>query len=111
MTPAEELIRQIDERDNFAPLEDGFIYWVPGGGGVLSSWMLRAIADELDKRNEKWESEIESYFRQFEPCRVCDKPRHQHDGIRGDKCPGLTTRFVPMPDKSIHQILPIETEL
>lgn len=41
---------------------DGFVYYWPNGQGQLSAWMLRALADELDRRNAAWESEIEQYF-------------------------------------------------
>jgi hypothetical protein len=43
---------------------DGFFYYFPRpGGGSLSPWMLRAIADELDRLNAPYEAEIDEYFR------------------------------------------------
>lgn len=44
---------------------DGFVYYAPvAGRGHFNAWMLRALADELDRRNAAWEAEIEHYFEQ-----------------------------------------------
>lgn len=44
---------------------DGFYYYFPKpNGGSLSPWMLRAIADELDRRNAPWDAQIEQYFKE-----------------------------------------------
>lgn len=61
------LIDKIDTREEFITLDDGFIYYMPEpGGGALNAWALRAIADELDKRNENWNLKIEQYFEQLD---------------------------------------------
>lgn len=48
----------------FEPLEDGFYYFWPQfeGGGCLTPFILREIADELDKLNQPWNDEIDKYF-------------------------------------------------
>ena len=69
----QRLIKLISERNEFQQLEDGYIYWWPtidtvfhedgaatGGGGALSSWQLRAIADELDRRNATWDRMVKA---------------------------------------------------
>lgn len=44
-----------------APLEDGYVYWGSNGtSGALSAWQLRALADELDKRNKEWDTIIQN---------------------------------------------------
>lgn len=57
------IIELADERGEFVYLEDGFLYYEPKGAGVISAHDLRQLADELDKRNKKWEEEINEYFR------------------------------------------------
>ncbi len=45
--------------------DDGFwIYWPtsPGSNGALTGWMLRALADEIDRLNEASEAELAAYF-------------------------------------------------
>lgn len=57
------LIRLVDERQQIAPLECGYLYYFPDGAhGGLSAWMLRAIAAELDERNRWWDRELQHYF-------------------------------------------------
>jgi hypothetical protein len=50
-----DTISIVDERDEFIThWEDGYVYYAPHGGRVgmvLTAYALRAIADELDKRN------------------------------------------------------------
>jgi hypothetical protein len=61
----------VSERGEFATLEDGYVYFWPhmaavrhadgsytGGGGAIAAHELRAIADELDRRNAKWDAEV-----------------------------------------------------
>lgn len=44
---------------------DGFFYYFPKNAGAsLSSWMLRGIANELDRRNEPWERELDKHFKE-----------------------------------------------
>jgi len=67
-----DLIKLIDERYEFATLEDGYVYWIPTfksvkhstggtttGLSAISSAVLRQIADELDKRNAAWDKQIQ----------------------------------------------------
>lgn len=57
------LIRITDERRDFVHDVDGYVYYLPNGAnGHLSAWMLRALADELDKRNAPWDAQINQYF-------------------------------------------------
>lgn len=47
------LIAMSDERRDFVEDVDGLVYFWPGRPtGSFSSWMLRALADELDRRND-----------------------------------------------------------
>lgn len=57
------LIEIIEDAGSFDWLDDGFVYYFPEPQrGCLSAWSLRAIADELDRRNKEHEEEIEEYF-------------------------------------------------
>jgi hypothetical protein len=39
--------------------DDGFVvYWPEVNRGAHSAWSLRAIADELDRRNAAWAAQI-----------------------------------------------------
>ena len=55
-----------DIREKFnkdiSQLEDGFYYYFPNGGGAIPSWILREVADILDKKNEPLQKDIEKYF-------------------------------------------------
>jgi hypothetical protein len=57
------IIKMAEARNEFACLEDGFCYYWPSQHGAISSYQLRQLADELDKRNKKWSEEIDEYFR------------------------------------------------
>lgn len=70
---AQTHVRVAQERNEFVTLEDGYVYWWPtlqavqhpgggttGGGGALSAHELRAIADELDRRNAAWDAQIQN---------------------------------------------------
>lgn len=49
------LIRQVEKARDLVLTEDGRTFWVPHNGaiGAFAPWMLRAIADELDRRNAR----------------------------------------------------------
>jgi hypothetical protein len=57
-TPEMDLIDKIDELGEFITGDDGYVCYAPNGWGLLSSWELRTIADELDKRNETWNKQV-----------------------------------------------------
>jgi hypothetical protein len=38
---------------------DGYYYFFPSGGGGLSAWDLRSIADKLDDINKDWDAEVQ----------------------------------------------------
>ena len=61
---AQRIIRLADERNEFVTDVDGFVYWWPNRdhGGHFAPYMLRALADELDRRNEAWNQQINDYF-------------------------------------------------
>lgn len=48
------------QREEFVTFEDGYCHWWPAGSpnGALSSWHLRVLADELDRRNQRWDKQI-----------------------------------------------------
>lgn len=52
------------ERGEFGCLEDGFVYYFPSKGGAIAAHQLRWLADELDRRNEEWQQQINQYFEQ-----------------------------------------------
>jgi hypothetical protein len=57
---ANNLIQCADKRNEFDYLDDGFQYWFPTNNqGGLSSKQLRILADELDRRNYKWEQKVD----------------------------------------------------
>jgi hypothetical protein len=47
-------------RDEFVSLSDGYVHFWPDGSphGALTSWHLRTIADELDRRNRAWDAKV-----------------------------------------------------
>lgn len=66
-----DIIRLVEERKEFVMAEDGYIVYWPtmepvkhasggstGGGGFYPSYVLRAIADELDRRNAAWDAQV-----------------------------------------------------
>ena len=53
----------------FEPSDDGFYYFWPEfekDAGCLSPYVLRELADELDKLNQSWNDEIYKCFSQQE---------------------------------------------
>lgn len=59
-----DIIKMADERGEFVYLEDGFLYYAPEAtGGCIAAHELRALADELDRRNKTWEDQVNEYFR------------------------------------------------
>jgi hypothetical protein len=52
-----------DFAKDFIPLEDGYYYyWPRPGKGGFSADNLRAIADELDRKNKPWDDQVQAYF-------------------------------------------------
>lgn len=63
MTDYQKTIAEAAESANeFVMLEDGFVYWWPEKPGAYSSAALRALADELDKRNAEWDAIVQKEF-------------------------------------------------
>jgi hypothetical protein len=55
------LLRKVDEQGDIIQGDDGYyVFWPKESHGALSPWMLRAIADELDRRNEPWDKIIQT---------------------------------------------------
>lgn len=62
------LIQCAETRNEFDYLDDGYQYWFPTNNqGGLTSTQLRIIADELDRRNHKWNQQVQEYFTEHEP--------------------------------------------
>jgi 4-alpha-glucanotransferase len=57
-----DIIAMADDLKEFVTLEDGFVYWWPSSQGTISSHDLRTLADELDRRNEAWQTQLNEYF-------------------------------------------------
>lgn len=59
----ERILRAIEERSEFVIGDDGFVvYWPDGLSGALNEWVLRLIADELERRNAPWAKKIGEQF-------------------------------------------------
>ena len=56
------LIEKIEQADEFGMLDDGYQYYFPNHRGALSAANLRTIADELDRRNAKWDEIVQREF-------------------------------------------------
>lgn len=55
----ERLIELCDKQGDFVTGEDGYVvFWPSAGGGAFSEWVLRALADELEKRNAAWHAKV-----------------------------------------------------
>ena len=62
----DDLVKRILERANtegdIVRGDDGYyVYW-PRRTGAYPAYHLRALADELDRRNEVWDKELNEYF-------------------------------------------------
>ena len=55
----ERVIANCNQHNDIGPLDDGFQYFWVRERGALSASDLRAIADELDRRNKDWREQIE----------------------------------------------------
>lgn len=63
LTEVARIIRITDERREFIDSDDGSVVYAPTTShGYLTAWILRALADELDRRNAPHEAEINRYF-------------------------------------------------
>jgi hypothetical protein len=51
-----------DNLGDFIQLEDGLVYFLPPRNLVFAAHNLRILADDLDRRNEKLNTQIEDYF-------------------------------------------------
>lgn len=60
----QKIIKISESRDEFVTDVDGYVYWWPSNPtqGHFSSFQLRILADELDRRNEGWDKQIKEYF-------------------------------------------------
>lgn len=57
-----DIIKKAEAAGELIIDEAGFyVYW-PKGTGAYNSYVLRLLADELDRRNEKWEQELDDFF-------------------------------------------------
>jgi len=52
------LLKIIEQRSEIVKAEDGYKYFAPKDGHLLSVHQLSWIADELDRRNKDWDNEI-----------------------------------------------------
>lgn len=58
-----EIVKKATNKGDFVTGDDGFVvFWPEGQRGAFEAWHLRAIADELDRRNEKWLKQMNEYF-------------------------------------------------
>lgn len=56
------IVEIAEESKEFVMLEDGFVYYWPNKSGAISAHELRALADEIDRRNRDWHDQINEYF-------------------------------------------------
>lgn len=55
------IIRTSDERGDFLTGDDGYVYYDPRNGqGFMAAWVLRHLADELDRRNAQWDAIVQA---------------------------------------------------
>lgn len=54
------LVAMVEQWNEFITLVDGYVYYWPNPerAGALSACNLRMIAEELDRRNDKWDHEV-----------------------------------------------------
>lgn len=63
----QKFIQLVEDKNDFITDVDGFVYWLPSKSGeYFASHHLRWLADELDRRNEKWQKQINDYFANVE---------------------------------------------
>jgi hypothetical protein len=62
MSDKPRIITVAESSDEFVTLEDGFVYYWPSKEhyGALTATELRALADELDRRNAEWQATIDN---------------------------------------------------
>lgn len=76
MTKTTNIIARIPA-EHFVTVDDGFVaFWPEPNRGFLSAHDLRAIADELDRRNAPWAAEVGAYFD------AAKTPPTEADGVR-----------------------------
>jgi hypothetical protein len=56
------IIKLAENNNEFITADDGFVYWWPSRESAMSSHHLRALADELDKRNEKMSKIMDDFY-------------------------------------------------
>lgn len=56
----QRIIGITSKREEFVTLDDGYVHLWPQGSpnGAWTSWHLRVLADELDRRNRAWDAMI-----------------------------------------------------
>lgn len=57
----ERIFSLMDRAGDFVVGDDGFVVFWPQGAlqGAMNPWMLRMIADEIDRRNEAWQAQVD----------------------------------------------------
>ena len=58
------VVESLDKRQEVITLDDGFQYFWIENRGALTAHNLRAIADELDRRNSAWKEQVERELRE-----------------------------------------------
>lgn len=53
----QQVVKSVES--DFVAAEDGYFYWFPSPGGMMSEEALRVVADELQKRNAKWDAQVQ----------------------------------------------------
>jgi len=61
-----KIVETANKMNEFVVGDDGFVMYWPAGfaGGGFSAWHLRELADELDRRNEAWQADLDRYFKE-----------------------------------------------
>jgi hypothetical protein len=56
------VVARCERHGDFETLDDGLVYYWPEGSrrGAYSAAFLRAVADELDRRNAAWQATIDN---------------------------------------------------
>lgn len=69
---AQKVIATAERRRDFVKLEDGYVYYWPCMSGAFSAWILRVIADELDRLNADWNKMVQEQNSVDKTTSLCD---------------------------------------
>jgi len=60
----EKVLVSIKENNEIIANDDGYYVYYPINKGYYNAFELRVIAAELDRRNAKWDTQVQDYFKE-----------------------------------------------